>query len=158
MMVIGISIYFFAPTNDQTNGSSGVRDDILYKYILISLCVIIISVCSYVTCKTICDGDFEYTPDRYLLVDPGDGSPINYNAIAIPISRAITVTTQVQPGQMIDNSCKICIDNGWDIALACGHLICSECFNKLELVIGQSWKECPFCREVITNTYTVIYP
>jgi hypothetical protein len=45
--------------------------------------------------------------------------------------------------------CPICLENIKNISLPCGHLICSDCEDKLQN------KECPMCRKTFDTTQKV---
>lgn len=60
------------------------------------------------------------------------------------------VNDQQQPVERV-TKCKVCQDRDINVALNCGHILCTECCTN----VRARNLPCPFCRTLITNVITV---
>ena len=58
-------------------------------------------------------------------------------------------------GEMQAKQCPICLNRKMDLALGCGHTMCTECWNNIKAA-GRDGK-CPVCRTPASNRQHQIY-
>lgn len=60
------------------------------------------------------------------------------------------ISTSIEPGSQIDNTCKICYENASNVSMECGHIVCSACIEKIRGKSGEV--PCPYCHMTIDPT------